>query len=347
MSKIALISCTSSKKDYECEAKELYSNSLAFRLEYEIASKIAEKVYILSAKHGLISPNTVLAPYNYTLINKPKSVKVKWSNTVLNQMKQEVSLENDEFIIFTGKDYYGYLLSSMKNYWLPLKGIRQGERIPALRNLLAFENETNLCMAVHELFNKMPRMNYKMIDKIPFDNGIYVMFDNGQKYGKFDRIVGIGTYTWDKNGNIFRKNIGKALLNKSHDPYLDIFTLDTSNEINRNKVDKEKQIESSVSDYLRENISFTCFPVSKEEDRLRYKEAIISLLNNSNDFFPDKSWLGKFSPVGKICKSGLWLSQGLDAKPLTAEEFAAIKDILRFNLNTDDVCGICGMGEKV
>ena len=354
MSKIALISCTSSKKDYVCEAKELYSKSLAFRLEYEIAGKIAEKVYILSAKHGLVSPDTVLAPYNYTLINKPQNIKVQWSNNVLKQMKQQVSLENDEFIIFTGKDYYEYLLPSIKNYWLPLKGMRQGERIPVLRNLLAFENGTNLCMAVHELFNKMPRMNYKMIDEIPFNNGIYVMFENGQKYGKLDRIVRIGTHTSDnrlkdrlknhfnnpnKDGSIFRKNIGKALLNKNHDPYLDIWTLDASNKINSNKVDKEKQkqIESNVSDYLRENISFTCFPVSKKEDRLRLEEAIISLLNNSDDFFPDSSWLGKFSPVDKICKSGLWLSQGLDAKLLTAEEFAAIKDIIRFGRHSYNI----------
>jgi len=63
---------------------------------------------------------------------------------------------------------------------------------------------------------------------------------------------------------------------------------------------------------------------------LRIEEALISLLNSSNDFYPDNNWLGKFSPVDRICRSGLWLTQGLDAEPLTAEEFGFIKDSVRF-----------------
>jgi hypothetical protein len=195
MSRIALISCTSLKKDCVCQAKELYSESATFRLEYELASILSDEIYILSAMHGLISKDTVLAPYNYTLMGKSKDIKRQWSEGVLSQLKEKFSLYQDEFVILAGNDYCEYLLPEINNYWLPLKGKRQGERQPMLRNLLALERETNLCKAVHQVFNKMPRMDYKTIGDIPFTNGIYIMFENGEKYGEFDRIVRVGTHT--------------------------------------------------------------------------------------------------------------------------------------------------------
>lgn len=197
MTRIALISCASSKKDYVCEAKELYSESVAFRLEYQLAVMLAEEIYILSAKYGLISKNTILAPYDYTLIKKTKDVKMQWSSKVLSQLQEKFSLENDEFVIFAGNDYCEYLLPEIKNYWLPLKGKRQGERLSTLKKMIAFEHETNLCKAVHQYFNDMPRMDYKMNQDIQFNNGIYIMFEKGQKYGVLDRIVRVGTHTSD------------------------------------------------------------------------------------------------------------------------------------------------------
>lgn len=348
MRRIALISCTSSKKDYVCQAKELYSESATFRLEYELANTLAEDIYILSAKHGLLPKDAVLAPYDYTLMHKTKDIKMKWSNNVLNQMRETFSLEDDEFIILAGNYYCEYLLPSIKKYWLPLKGKRQGERQPMLRQLLDLEHETNLCKAVHEFFNQMPRMNYKTISDISFANGIYIMFEKGQKYGELDRIVRIGTHTSDdrlknrlrdhfisknKDGSIFRKNIGKAILNKNYDTYLYIWSLDTSNRNNKDKIDEEKeaQIEDSVSNYLQNNITFVCFHIDAKEDRLRLEEALISLFNKSHDFYPDNHWLGKFSSVDKINQSGLWLTQGLDACPLTVAEFAQIKESVRFS----------------
>lgn len=347
MSRIALISCTSLKKDYICQAKELYSESATFRLEYELASILSDEIYILSAMHGLIEKDAVLAPYNYTLMHQSKDVKRQWSSRVVNQLRGKFSLEKDEFIILAGNDYCEYLLPEMKNYWLPLKCKRQGERQPMLHNLLALEHETNLCKAVHQFFNQMPRMDYKTIGDIPFTNGIYIMFENGEKYGEFDRIVRIGTHTAgdrlknrlkdhfiskNKDGSIFRKNIGKALLNKTNDAYLDLWTLDTSIKQHKDKINKEKQaeIEDNVTNYLQENISFVCFNVAEKESRLRLEEALISLLNKADDFYPTNDWLGNFSPVDKIRQSGLWLTQGIDANPLSLEEFSVIKNSVRF-----------------
>ena len=354
MSRIALISCTSLKEDYDCSAIELYSKSPTFRLAYAYAEIVADDIYILSAKYGLVSKDQVLAPYNDTLLDKSEDEKKEWSKNVLAQLKDIASPEKDEFVIMAGNNYCKYLLPSITNVCLPLEGKRQGERQPALRRLIDLEREMNLCKAVHLLFNMIPRMDYQMIAKIPFEDGIYIMFEKGQKQGDFDRIVRVGTHTAEgrlkarlkdhfisrnKDGSIFRKNVGKALLSKNNDPYLDLWTLDMSNKKNTATIDKvkEAEIENAVSDYLHNNISFVCFPINNKEERLRIEEALIALLNCSDDFYPDNNWLGRYSPVDRINRSGLWLTQGLDAEPLTIEELGFIKDNLRIRQMTNPI----------
>lgn len=354
MSRIALISCTSLKEGSDCPAVELYSKSPTFRLAYAYAEIVADDIYILSAKYGLVSKDQVLAPYNDTLLDKSEDEKKEWSKNVLAQLKDIASLEKDEFVIMAGNNYCKYLLPRITNVCLPLEGKRQGERQPALRRLIDLEREMNLCKAVHLLFNRMPRMDYQMIAKIPFEDGIYIMFEKGQKQGDFDRIVRVGTHTAEgrlkarlkdhfisqnKDGSIFRKNIGKALLSKNNDPFLDLWTLDMSNKKNTATIDKvkEAEIETAVSDYLHNNISFVCFPINNKEARLRIEEALIALLNCSDDFYPDNNWLGRYSPVDRINRSGLWLTQGLDAEPLTIEELGFIKDSLRFRQMTNPI----------
>jgi hypothetical protein len=64
-------------------------------------------------------------------------------------------------------------------------------------------------------------------------NGIYVLFERGEECHDGGRIVRVGTHTGDgqlrsrmlqhfvnenKDRSIFRKNIGRALLNRDRDP---------------------------------------------------------------------------------------------------------------------------------
>ncbi|WP_394897168.1 DUF6884 domain-containing protein [Clostridium paraputrificum] len=45
--KVALISCSKSKRSYKCKALELYSPSKLFSLSYQYAKTFADKIYIL------------------------------------------------------------------------------------------------------------------------------------------------------------------------------------------------------------------------------------------------------------------------------------------------------------
>ncbi|WP_353763501.1 DUF6884 domain-containing protein, partial [Oceanithermus sp.] len=55
MSKIVLISCASKKMPHKAKAEELYTSQL-FRKSLEYARQLSpEKVFVLSAKYGLIT----------------------------------------------------------------------------------------------------------------------------------------------------------------------------------------------------------------------------------------------------------------------------------------------------
>ncbi len=358
---ISLISCTSSKKPYKCEAREQYSESLRFRLAYSIAKRISDKVLILSAKYGLIAEDTLIEPYNETLKDKNVYERRRWAEQVLFQLKEKADIEKDEFIVLAGEVYHQYLTPYLSKQWLPLKGKALGEWIPELNKLIQIENEKDLCIALHMVFNALPRYDWTMINDIPYKNGIYIMIEMGQYFQGMDRIARVGTHRGqnrlltrlknhftsnNSNRSIFRKNIGRVLLNKAEDPYIKVWELDstrTEDKIrNSGLIDKvkEAEIEEKISNYLKKNISFVCFPVETKEERLRLEEGIISLLNNAPSFVPSENWIGLSSPIKDISESGLWNKQGLNGTPLSEIEFEKIKYMVRFGCTTNKYTAI-------
>lgn len=357
--KIVLISCSKSKRNVVCPAADMYMPSPLFSKSYEYAKGIADKVYILSAKHGLLDEDAIISPYNLTLSEMDSEQRNQWSRNVLSQLESECDITTDEFIIFAGSKYYSPLLPYLKNYMIPLKGLPLGFRLSALNQLLqdrtidarqfspdlsSQASPFSMVEELHRLFNGLTRYNYNEISNIPFDNGIYIVFENGEEYMGLERIVRIGTHTSqnrlrkrlrdhfineNKDGSIFRKNVGKALLNQRNDSYLPVWTLDTSKEENAVHTDREiqKSIEAEVSSYLKSNMQFAVIEVENKEERLRLEAAIISTLNHATTFGPGESWLGNYSPEHKIRNSGLWLTQGLDAQPLSDEEYLLVHDL--------------------
>jgi len=349
--RIALISCTSNKKTYKCQAKELYSESPRFRLAYDFAKLVADKIFILSAKYSLVHENMIIEPYNETLKEKSAQERREWGDMVLNELNKVCDVEHDEFIVLAGEAYHENLLPHLSKFWLPLKGKALGEWIPELERLIHLEKETDKVDALHILFNGLPRLDWTMIDRISYQNGIYIMFEKGENYNGMDRIVRVGTHRGqdrlkkrlrdhfmeeDADGSIFRKNIGRAFLNMTSDPYLQVWEIDMHHSKNvRNyghlvNARLEAELEAKISQYLRDNINFVCFPVDEEAERLRLEEGIIATLNRHPSFGPSNNWLGLNSPVQEIASSGLWNRQGLEGQPLSAEELERVKWLARF-----------------
>lgn len=198
-----------------------------------------------------------------------------------------------------------------------------------------------ICKEIHILFNKKLRLQFPFKDSLIPHNGIYILFEKGECAHGVDRIVRIGTHTGDnqlqsrlkqhfinenKDRSIFRKNIGRALLAKANDPYLEEWEHDLTSHSSREKYSTPKYIqklnivEKNVSSYIRKAFSFIVFEVASKEERLLLESKIISTVSLCEDCRPSSQWLGLWSPKAKIRESGLWLVNELYKEQLNQND---------------------------
>lgn len=355
MKTIILISCCKTKLNYKSPAEQLYqSTGFKKQLAYAKALK-PDAIYVISAKHHLVSLDTELEPYDVCLNDKSSEEKKSWAKIVLKQLSENYSLSEDEFIILAGKDYYSELIKGISNYKLPLEGLPMGTRLQWLDEHTNSGTSENACLKIHKWVNTLPRLTW------PFDvcdipaNGVYLFFEKGEKYFDLDRIVRVGTHTGDNNlvkrleehlvkenkdRSIFRKNIGRALLYKENDPFIAKWNLDQTTPENRSKLKwtlgdemKQSDIEFSVSNYMRNNLSFVCISIDSKKERLAYEAYLIRTLSAEPTFKPSENWLGNYSPIDKIRKSGLWLVNELSKRKTESIKVSKYKPLFEFLKN--------------
>jgi len=131
--KIVLIPCVSEKKEGIHEAEHLYVSSL-FRLCLAYAKGLnPDEIYILSAKYGLLELNRKIETYNETLNTMKKEQRTAWARSVIADLEKKADLQNDEFVILAGAKYRENLIKHIRNYSLPLEGLRIGEQMSWLK----------------------------------------------------------------------------------------------------------------------------------------------------------------------------------------------------------------------
>ena len=93
-------------------------------------------------------------------------------------------------------------------------------------------------------------------------------------------------------------------------------------------VEFEMKIESQISKYIQENLSFCVFGNDNKKQRLFWEAKIVSTLAQSNELRPSSNWLGNYSPKQKIRAFGLWQVNGLDGECLTVNEYLDLVNIV-------------------
>ena len=205
------------------------------------------------------------------------------------------------------------------------------------------------CNTIHQWFNGMKKFTFPFDKQEIPENGIYILFEKGEFAHSTNRIVRIGTHTGqnqlrsrlfqhflkeNKDRSIFRKNIGRALLNKDNDPFLEKWELDLTTRNAKDQhsdlvdFDKQKEIEKRVTKFIQDNFSFVVFQIDDKEKRLYFESRIISTVSLCEECKSSENWLGNFSPKEKIRKSGLWIVNELWKIPLNDKDMIELKQLL-------------------
>ena len=208
---------------------------------------------------------------------------------------------------------------------------------------------SQVCAEIHYLFQQLPQFEFPFnVKQIP-QNGIYVLFESGEFAHATNRIVRIGTHTGknqlrsrleqhflreNKDRSIFRKNIGRAILNRNKDSFLTQWEIDLTSKKARVRfaktIDRDKlvEIERKVTEYLQAKFHFVVFRVDDKDARLQLESRIISTISLCDECRPSTNWLGLHSPKARIRESGLWLVNELYGQPLTTNDLEHLKALL-------------------
>lgn len=206
----------------------------------------------------------------------------------------------------------------------------------------------NACHELHCLCATLPVHHFPFVESRIPDNGIYILYESGEHAHGTHRIVRIGTHTGkdnlcrriiehflteNKDRSIFRKHIGRALLSRAGDPFLEHWDIDLTTRDNRVKyerlVDLEKQgaTEKEVTQYIQDKFSFVTLSVPDDQERKELETQLIGTVSSCADCQSSAQWLGRHHPNHRIASSGMWNIQGLHKPGLDQDALNRIREM--------------------
>jgi len=226
---------------------------------------------------------------------------------------------------------------------------------------------SDACQWLHEQLEQLQPIRYPFNTALLPDNGIYFFYEQGELLshgGSKQRIVRIGTHrdgnfasriaehylmneskmNFDRNKpkpsdrSIFRKNIGRALLNQHNDGYLEVWEIDFTTHRNKLKfaykrnIEKEQNTESEVTRLLRKNFTFRFIELVDQTQRMGstgLESPLIATVAQCPACRPSANWLGRHSPETRIAQGKLWQVQHLKANSVSQKDMTAVVEAVK------------------
>lgn len=161
----------------------------------------SDRHYILSAKHFIISPETIIGPYEVTISKFTKAEKLQWGKEVARQLRRLVT-KSDHLVVLCGRDYYMPLLDAIRSIGcrttFPLLGMSLGNRLKALTRLNA---EVELERDYEEFYRQLRQL--------------YIAQDGGRILGE-----STGRINWPRRGIYFLLEPDELLPTRRYSPLL-------------------------------------------------------------------------------------------------------------------------------
>lgn len=133
--RVALVSCVKSKQSRAAQAGELYTSHL-FRGLRTYALSHADRWFILSAEHGVLAPDAIVAPYERTLNRMRSGERREWAEKVQVQLLKVLPAEAD-VLILAGLRYREQIVPFLRvngfRVSIPLEGLSIGKQLQWLK----------------------------------------------------------------------------------------------------------------------------------------------------------------------------------------------------------------------
>ena len=128
---VVLVSCVFQKQTKPVEAKDLYLSDWFLKAR-RFAEGVGVPWLILSAEHGLVRPDDMIAPYEKTLNTMPVQERREWADKVFTQLTSAVP-DLRHVIVLAGSRYREILVDRLRargvTVDVPMEGLRIGEQL--------------------------------------------------------------------------------------------------------------------------------------------------------------------------------------------------------------------------
>jgi hypothetical protein len=136
---IGLVGCGKLKKKERSKAKDLYLGEL-FKKSRAWVEKNCDEWGVISARHGLLSPNKLVSPYDRTLSKMDREWRHGWAQKVSHQVYCRWG-EDTHYILLAGELYRQpfeekYLRGDTCTEEAPMRGLGLGEQLGWLKRSL-------------------------------------------------------------------------------------------------------------------------------------------------------------------------------------------------------------------
>lgn len=247
---VCLVACTSRKGDQPAAAEFIYRSPL-FSAARSYAERRADQWFILSAKHGLLSPEDVIAPYNESLLNQSEAQRQAWAAGVHRAFGERVPA-GARVIFLAGSAYRSYLAPAFESEGretaAPMSALGIGSQVAWLQKVESEHLRLSHIDRFYALLARVAALNTGLSRKlfqqtaatVRHKRGIYFFFEDCEMRmtAPFQqRVVRIGTHAvsegskatlWNRlrthrgggdglgnhRGSIFRLHVGESLIRR-------------------------------------------------------------------------------------------------------------------------------------
>ena len=129
---LVLISCVKSKLAHAAPARTLYKKSRWFRPCRDIVEASGARWFLLSALYGLVEPDAVIEPYDYTLNTLGVGERRAWARKVLDKLLPEVAGYR-RVVMFAAHRYREFLIEPLQqrgvSVEIPMEHLTRGQQL--------------------------------------------------------------------------------------------------------------------------------------------------------------------------------------------------------------------------